>query len=308
MKRVLCIIIAAAALLAFVSCAKSGDEAPKDTTAPETEITAAEPALHVIFHGDGEDTDGKDLSVWARDLISSHKDDSAPETATVDVLGKEFTGNYAYSAVFYPATHLSHLYRSEYGTFAVNAETGALDAFNVGYEATEQTVTADECAEMAKSAAGRFINVDEYTLEVTQADEENNRPNHVFRWTKYVDDVPTNDVFSISLSMYGGGIAAIGCSLVGSFDATEENISAVRRLKSADCEGEIKAKIAERFEGVDYDLWIDDYSAICLPDGTPALMTTAEVSRNEMDVADGETYFYPHTSAYDVFIFEGAAN
>ena len=263
--------------------------------------------VSVFFFGEGEESAGKDLSVWDYDLRSAHKDESAPATAEVNVLGKVFTGTYSYSAVYYPATHLSHQYATEYGSFSVNAETGALDAFTVGYEKTDETVTVEECRERATEAAKKFINIDEYTLDVTEADPDSNLTSHVFRWTKYVDDVPTCDVFSIGLSIYGGGIASIGCSLVGSFEATEENVRAVRRLKNADLEGILKAKVAERFDGVEYELWWDDFSAACLPDGTVTLKTKAEIARNEVDEADGETYFYPHTSAYDTYFFESEA-
>ena len=292
MKRALCLIIAAIALFASASCKKS---VPVERFG----------GLCVVLRSEGEDTAGKDLSIWNRDNSSSHTDESAPKTAKVNVLGKEFSGEYVYSSVFYPATHLSHVYKTEFGSFAVNANTGALDAFNASYEKTDETLTVDDVEAMAKEAAGHFINVDEYRLEVTEADPDNDRTSHVFRWTKYVGDVPTKDVFSIGFSVYGGGIASIGCSLVGTFDASEENVAAIGRLLEKDTESAVREKAAKRFAGENYELWIDDeVSAVCLPDGTPALMTFIEVSRNERDVANGETYYFPHTSAYDVFIFE----
>ena len=305
MKRALCLIIAAIMLLCAAACGEGGT--PEDT-APVTEEAGVAVDLHVIFHGEGEDADGRDLSAWDSELLTAHKDESVAKEATVNVLGKDFTGQYSYSAAFYPATHVSHVYTYEYGSFAVNADTGALDSFNAGYEKTEETMSADECSLKALEAAKHFINVDEYRLEVTEGDAETMRPNHVFRWVKYVDETPSADVFSIGISMYGGGIGSIGCSRIGLFDASEANVRAVRRLLNADFEAALKAKIAERFEGVKFDLWIGDVEAICLPDGTPALMVRVEVSRNEVDVADGETYYYPHTSAYDAFVFEGAAD
>lgn len=306
MKRVFCLILAALTLAALISCGKDGASAP-DTAADSEDVGTASD-LHVIFYGKGEDTDGKDLSAWDLDLVDSHVDSSAPKSAEIDVLGKKFTGEYAYSAVFYPAAHLTHCYNMEFGTFAVNAESGKLDAFNIGYEKTEELSTVEECTERATEAAKRYIDVDDYTLSVAQADPDNGRTSHFFTWTKYVAGVPTNDVFSIGISVYGGGISSIGCSLVGAFEANEQNERAVRRLKDADVEGPIKAKIAERFDGVDYDLWIGEPTAACLPDGTVTMTAKVEVSRNEIDEADGETYFYPHTSAYDAYVFEASGN
>lgn len=307
MKRTLCIILILLFALCLFSCEKKEPSDP-----PASSVTTEDPgeatALTVIFYGSGEDTAGKDLSAWDPGLVSSHKDENAPETFEIDVLGKKFDGEYVYSAVFYPATHLTHCYKGKYASFTVNAETGKLDSFIASYQKTEETVSAEECEERAREAAKVFINIEDYKLEVIEADPENNRTEHTFTWTKYVDDMPTNDKFSISLSIYGGGIASIGCSLVGSFELTDENVRAVRRLSKADANAALSEKIEERYSGIEHDVFVGEYSAITLPDGTVALTTRAEITRNETDEADGETYFYPHTSAYDAFIFESGSN
>ena len=321
MKRLLCLALAAIMLAALISCTDSENAGKPDTASGTvgagvadatdeayTGDVGAATALRVMFYGEGEDTEGRELSVWSRDLISAHKDANAPKSASVNILGKEFTGEYQYSAVYYPATHLSHCYSTGYGSFSVNAENGALDAFNASYEVTEELASVDDCRERATEAAKQFINIDDYTLEVIEADPEHNRTSHIFRWTKHLLDMPTGDMFSIGLSIYGGGISSIGCSLVGSFEATPDNVRAARRLMSADVETAVREKVAERFGGVEYDLWIGDLSVVSLPDGTVAIKTTVEVTRNESDVSNGETYYYPHTSAYDTYIFEDAGN
>ena len=118
LKRAACLLLAILASLSLAACGTES-KAP-ESTAPVTH--AYDPAadgepgeLCVIFYGKGEDTAGHDLSVWDRELISSHKDDSAPETASIELMGKTFEGKYSYSAVFYPATHLSHVYTGEFG-------------------------------------------------------------------------------------------------------------------------------------------------------------------------------------------------
>ena len=304
LKRAACLLLAILASLSLAACGTES-KAP-ESTAPVTH--AYDPAadgepgeLCVIFYGKGEDTAGHDLSVWDRELISSHKDDSAPETASIELMGKTFEGKYSYSAVFYPATHLSHVYTGEFGGFAISAETGGIDSFHASYAETEKKTGEDECSARADAVAGRFIDTAQYVREEAEIET-----GYYYTYVKYVEGLPTSDKFGVGISFYGGGITAIGASLYGTIDVTDELCRAVRRLKQGDADAAIKAKVESRYLG-EYEMSYDELSVALLPDGTPTLMTTVEVSVSEKDVVDGESYFYPHTSAYDAYIFETAS-
>ena len=302
MKHTVCLFLALCLTFALFACGKNdGDQTPTEQSAPvtraydpETDGEAGE--LEVIFFG--EDVDRHGLSVWSRSAITDHKDDSAPETASIVLMGKTFEGTYESSAVYYPATHLSHYYKTDFGGFSVNAETGAIDSFHASYAETEKTLSLEQCRSRADAVAETFVDLSQYEVDVME-DETSN----YFTYTKRVEGLETNDKLGVGISIYGGGITALGASLVGSFEVTDDAASAVRRLKSADADSAIKEKVDARFEG-EYTMGRDDFSVIFLPDGTLALMTQIEVSTTRSDVADGETYFYPHTSAYDAFVFE----
>lgn len=283
MKRIVCLILAVCLTGLFaVSCSDDGDAGP----------------IGVIFFGSDTDTYGIDLSGWARSLRENHEEESAPKSAEIELLGKKFSGEYLYSSVMYPARHMSHFYKGEYWTFAVNAETGEVDSFNVGYEKTDETHTADECRKVAQNAASRFIDLNEYTLDVSEAEDK-----YVFRYTKYVEGLPTRDILIIGISMYNGGFCTLSGYLTGSFEVTPDTSRAVRRLKAADKESLLSEKVQSMFTG-EYQWSHDDYVACILPGGTVALYTKVTVNQQLEDEADGEKYTYPSTSAFDAFIIE----
>ena len=300
MKRALCIFLALFAAAALFACSQKQDTDNSGlvTHAYDPAVDGEAEELIAIFYGEGEDSAGHDLSIWSRALTEFHKDDSAPQTASIELMGKTFEGNYSYSAVYYPAAHLSHYYKGDFGGFSVNAETGAIDSFNASYEETEKTLSAEACRARADAVAAQFIDLGEYIAETTESENR-----YFFTYTKYVEGLPTNDKLGVGISVFGGGITTLGTSLVGSFEVNEETERVVRRLKNADLGSAVKAKIDGRFSG-EFEMSMDDFSVICMPDGVIAMMTTVEVRQMVKDVADGESYYYPATSAFDTFIFE----
>lgn len=284
MKRIGCFILAVCMMFIFaVSCSESDGEARP---------------LKVIFYGSSPDTYGVDISIWDRSLLEEHEDGSAPRSAEIELLGQKFTGEYQHSSVFYPAAHVSHVYKGEYVTFAVNAETGAIDLFNVSYQKTDETYSEDECREIAARAAQHFIDTDEYTLTVSDGEDR-----YYFLYKKYVEDIPSRDALNIGISKYTKGFCTLGSSLTGSFEVNFDTKRAIRRLKAADKESILEEKVKSMFTG-DYKWSHDEYAACTLPGGVVALYTKVTVSTYLEDEADGERYTYPSTSAFDAYIFE----
>lgn len=282
MKRVACFILAVCLMCAAAVSCSDGEAGP----------------LGVIFYGSEGDTFGVDLSVWKRSLLENHEEEGAPKTAVIEILGKEFTGEYQYSSVFYPSLHMSHIYTGEYCTFSVNAETGGLDSFNVAYEKTDKTFTEEQCRSTAEKIAAKYIDLKDYTSTVTKTDDK-----YFFRYTKYVEGLPTKDMLNVGISIYTGGFCTLGNSLAGSFEVSPDTERAIRRLKAADKEGILRDKVASLFDG-EYEWSHDDYVACCLPGGTVALYTKVTVSTMLEDEADGEKYTYPSVSDFDAYIFE----
>lgn len=282
MKRAVCFILAVCLTCVFAVSCSDGEAGP----------------LKVIFYDSSPETYGIDMSIWDRSLLEEHQDESAPKSKEIELLGKKFAGEYHHSSVLYPARHVSHVYKGEYFTFAINAETGEIDSFNVGYQKTDTTYTADECREMAVRAAQRFIDTDEYTLDVTELDGK-----YYFRYKKYIEDMPSRDILNIGISMYTKSFATLGKALAGSVEVNSDTKRAVRRLKAADKESVLEEKVKSMFTG-DYKWSHDDYEVCTLPGGTVAFYTKVTVSTYLEDEVDGERYSYPSTSAFDAYIFE----
>ena len=291
MKKIACILLALALSLSLAACGKGGSDGSggtlSETAAYDPETDGDIGALAVVFWGDGEDTAGLDLSLWTRDMVTDHTEKGAPETASITLMGRTFEGRYAYSATFYPATHISHYYKGDFGGFAVNSETGAIDSFNAAYAETEKKIGAEQCRKRADAVAETFSELSDYTVSETERETD-----IYYLYTKNVEGLPSSDTFGVGISFYGGGITVLGSSLAGSVASTEENFSAARRLRSAiaDAEDAIKAKIAGRYTG-EYDMMIDDFSLACLPGGKLALKTTVEVTVQVADDYDDETYY-----------------
>lgn len=292
MKRVVCFILALCTLCALVSCSTSTSDSDGEAG-----------PLKVIFYGSAPDTYGIDISIWNRSLLESHEDSSAPKNMEIELLGKKFTGEYQSSRVFYPATHLSHIYAGEAYTFSVNSETGEVDSFSTGYKETDKTYTADECREVARNAAERFIDMEGYTLTESEGDDR-----YYFLYRKYVEDMPSKDAINIGISKYTKGFCTLGRSLAGSFEVNDETRRSVRRLKAADKESVLEQRVQELFAGDSNYKWShDEYVACTLPGGTVAFYTKVTVSTYMVDSADGEQYSYPSTSVFDAYIFETAS-
>ncbi len=153
-----------------------------------------------------------DVPLWMAEKYSTSENNLAPETAEIEFNGKTYTGNYLYSTSQAPATYVSHKYRSDEASFAINASTNELtEIMFVGNSSYTSSLSAEECRQIAETLAKSYIDISEYRAEENIGDFL-----YSVTYFREIDGYKTSDQLAISVN-YGGEIFSFSRTNLGSF-------------------------------------------------------------------------------------------
>ncbi|MCD7776860.1 MAG: hypothetical protein LUH54_05780 [Firmicutes bacterium] len=227
-----------------------------------------------------------DYPLWTPDKTYSYHRLNAPETYTVTVNGKTYTGTYEDSELYSKTTFIVDNYDTDSGTFSVRIDTGDIvEFFSYCSEDSEETVkySYDECLEIAKSnalaaASNTGIDLSEYELTT-----EDYKSETYFRFERYVEGVLTNDRITVCVSAATGNVSFISAGDFGSFvNMSDEEKDMCASLLSPDALAALEAKIEALYPGYEsYNVSYERY--VSLTDGYIGILRSIEVKTEGHD-------------------------
>lgn len=199
------------------------NQKPLDATDGVTEIVAestgvySEESLATFLVGMESDslTDGfvtAECDFWSTDYRQPYQEETASKRVTIIFEGVSYTGDYSHSRIDLPNTYRSDYYRLADGEFAVNAETGDVVFWGVP-NAQIGEMTAEDCEDIANEFVSQFADLEQYSLTIRPGNYMHN-----YKYTKYINGVPTADMCSVSITT-AGKIVLFDSRMLGAFDS-----------------------------------------------------------------------------------------
>ena len=185
-------------------------------------------------------------NIWEYD---KQREKEPAEVLTVPIEGMQVTGTYSNTKTQYRNSFRSHEYWNEIGQrFRVNALTGEVHSyFDVGYyrEAdAAKTMPPDPrvyTQELATTIAKKYVDVGDYKLELMNPDATEESTGFIYRFTKYLAGLPTNDYVWIALTRKGT-LISLEYGDLGMFDDIRSSSISLNAIDKS-----IQETVAERY-------------------------------------------------------------
>lgn len=138
---------------------------------------------------------------------------SAPKTKTVEFEGKKYTGTYTQSC--YDAYFIEAWDEYDFGdgTIGVSISDGSLMSF-FSIKTQKGNKSAKECDEIATNLAQKYININDFSLEVTN---DGGGYLYSYTYTRYINENKTGEQLRVIVST-DGQIELFNFSMLGAFD------------------------------------------------------------------------------------------
>ena len=208
-----------------------------------------------------------EFAPWSTEKLNYFNDSTAVATKTVSFEGKNYSGEYYSSYVTVPNLFTSHKYLGNNCTFDINAQTGKITAFNLFSDITE-TFTIDEKQgrDIADNYAKDYINLENYTVNVTKNDTNNNCF-YVFEYYREINGYKTNDLMTVCVDGKGE-VVSFSCSMLGAF-----NNARTATIDKSKADAALVKMLEKLF--ADYSDWtydIEDTTLIVKEDGKQGIL------------------------------------
>lgn len=137
---------------------------------------------------------------WERMNVRSVSD--VEEEISVRFGGQTYSGTYTSSPIQFPDTYRSHHYRGENVSFSVN-EKGKLVGFSFANQSSGiQTVTEEECRQIADAIAEEYIDLEIYQVDVSTRAHYSNTI-YTFVYDRRISGYETSDRLSVTVDGNG---------------------------------------------------------------------------------------------------------
>lgn len=195
---------------------------------------------------------GKHISeypLWSEQAYSATSDFTAPKTMSINFEGKQYKGTYWYTITEGFNTYKSNYYTFDNGYFAINSTTNELNCIvlPVTNDVTDR-LSIVEYKGIANSIAKKYIKTDEYSIEILDGDSIIS-----FCYYKYIDNIKTSDMLSISLDK-SGNVASFSTSMLNRFNSNIINsnltIEKKENLNSKETEAMVKDKVQNIYKNL----------------------------------------------------------
>ena len=206
---------------------------------------------------------------------------SAPKTKTVEFEGKTYIGTYDYS--YYDAYYieLSDSYAFDGGDFCVSAYNGGLTQIYLS-SAKNGNKTKEDCGEIATKLAQKYINIEDFVLNVTS---DGGGYHYVYCYTRYINEIQTGEELRIIVTT-DGQISLFSHNMLGMFDKVDTRNSSgmlsteyISQLSSSKAENLVLTKAQELYPDKELDFKIKRGILVAYPDGTVGMVYHVSAER-----------------------------
>lgn len=240
-----------------------------------------------------------EYSNWSSDRISSFQSDLAPVEKTVVFNGVEYTGLYDESSVNIPNIYISHTYKGKGVMFDINSKTGELTSimFTSGFS-DYSSKSEKECREIVDNIAAKYINLDEYKVEISISPFPESNYFYSANYFKEIDGYKTADKMTVTIDR-NGNLRSLNFSMLGSFkDEIDFPINSLKITETLD------NKISSIYQGVSKYNGYEILSAMLvkLEDGSTALLYNIGIDFVDKSEEESEGVYIHYSSFMQLLI------
>lgn len=215
-----------------------------------------------------------EYDAWTEPVDDTSK---VEQTMTVSIGGEERTGTFRHAQKMKPNNFVQYEYTDEEGNIFSVDEQGELVLFIRNYRditGKQDSRAQAECYEIAKNVLSDFTDVDEYQVEVTY-DEKNGE--YEFYFFKYLGEYRTQDWAKVRVHE-SGQVMSLASRMLGRIPLSTSVVFDSDRATEAVYEklDTLYGTVKNKYERIEYDL--RPFSVTLLEDGTPALISTVDVT------------------------------
>lgn len=138
-----------------------------------------------------------EYELWTSEKVNIHENKGAQSKMTVQFNGKTYSGEYWYSSTEFYNTYESDFYEFDEGWFSVKSGTNELDSIAFS-GVSKGNCSKEECLKIAKSIANKYIDINEYELNI-DTDETIN----YYTFVRKINGLETCDRLSVGVATNG---------------------------------------------------------------------------------------------------------
>ncbi len=150
-----------------------------------------------IYDSAGSIAVRSESNIWKEENISTHEDETARETVSIEFNGKTYTGRYKESSIVGYNTYQTDRYDTGSVSFSIIHETGEL-AEPEDPKEVYGAFSIEEGEEIANAIADDYIDADEYVLNTSILDIGT-----YYYYEKYIDGIKAWDSLTVGISRDG---------------------------------------------------------------------------------------------------------